>query len=235
MKQLPNKINVRVIAAKHDDVISDRESVGFVFDFDGTVLIYTGDTGWNNETIIKQYTELGKELQDKHIVLLAHIGGFKRYEDYYVKPEKGKDPFYKNHLGRLGLGCLVEAVKPDVCLISEFGEELRQHRMELVEIYSKIWGESTTFFPADIGLIYDLRKKEVYGIKGLDLEKYECSYGFISPDQVKTCLLRKDYSLHYFDAKASFKESDLIQVLIEQFDRSSRMTKAEDRHEHDLT
>lgn len=40
-------LQVTVLGAKHDDIISDRDSVGFVFDFDNSVLVYTGDTGWD--------------------------------------------------------------------------------------------------------------------------------------------------------------------------------------------
>jgi hypothetical protein len=35
-------------------------------------------------------------------------------------------------------------------------------------------------------------------------------------------LQKEDYSLHYFSSEASFKETDLIQVLNEQYERNTR-------------
>ena len=213
-------LKVNVIGAKHNDIISDRESVGFVFIFDKLGLIYTGDTGWSAE-IEKQYESISEDLKDKHIVLLAHMGGFKEYENKYLFPETRKDAFYKNHLGRLGLAKLVQIIKPEICFISEFGEEMRNYREELAEIYTRIFKQTTLFIPADIGLEYHLNNDKIRAITELDLDKYEYKTSLIDPNCIRTCLLRKDYSLHYFDDHATFKESALIQVLIEQFDKSS--------------
>jgi tetratricopeptide (TPR) repeat protein len=215
---LDGALKVTAIGAKHNDIVSDQDSVGFVFDFDDTILIYTGDTGWDVE-IEKQYQEIRNEFEQKHFVLLAHIGGFKDYERKYLSSNQSKEAFYKQHLGRLGLGRLVSVVKPDICLISEFGEELRQHREKLASIYGKIYTK-IVFLPADIGLEYDLLEKKIRTINSLNLDKYTYEMDLTEPRDVKTCLLRKDYSLHYFDGKAPFKESDLIQVLIEEFDKS---------------
>jgi tetratricopeptide (TPR) repeat protein len=217
---LGNCLKVTVLGAKHDDIISDRDSVGFVFDFDHTVLVYTGDTGWHEE-IETQYSQVRTEREGKHIVLLAHLGGFKEYESKYALDEKRTEAFYKNHLGRLGLARLIQVLKPKICFISEFGEELRRHREELAEIYGKAFNGDTLFFPADIGLEYNLHERKIKAITELDFEKNDCSQELTDPKHVKTCLLRKDYSLHYYDEKASFKVGDLIQVLIEKFDRSA--------------
>jgi tetratricopeptide (TPR) repeat protein len=215
---LGGMLKVKIIYANHNDIISDRDSVGFVFDFDDTILIYTGDTGWCGE-IEAQYQSIFKEYDGKHIVLLAHLGGFKEYENKYLSPDEKGKCFYINHLGRLGLGKLVSILKPQLCFISEFGEELRKHREELVEIYHSIFTQ-TFFLPADIGLEYHIMERKVRAITEIDLEKYTCKFGLVDPKQVKTCLLRKDYSLHYFYKKAAFKEGDLAQVLIDGFYRS---------------
>ena len=218
---LNGALKLKVIEAKHNDIISDRHSVGFIFEFNGTVLIYTGDTGWDDK-IKKQYADIRNSYKDKHVVLLAHLGGFKVYERNYLFPEEKSKAFYKNHLGRLGLGRLVEVLKPDICFISEFGEELRKHREELTDIYNSIFDKQTFFLPADIDLEYHFNEKKIRAITQLDLDEYDYSTNLVEPNNVRTCLLRKDYSLHYFDSQASFKESDLMQVLIEKFDRSTR-------------
>lgn len=214
-------LKVKVIGAKHNDIISDQDSVGFVIDFDDTVFIYTGDTGWNDE-IENQYKNIHKNFEGKHITLLAHIGGFKGYERKYLIPKERTEAFYKHHLGRLGLARLVSIVKPNICFISEFGEELKNHREELADIYNAIFSPSTFFLPADIGLEYHFHKNKVRVITELDLDTFEYRTGLVDPSDVKTCLLRKDYSLHYFSARAPFKGTDLIQVLMKQFEMISK-------------
>jgi tetratricopeptide (TPR) repeat protein len=217
---LDDNLKVSVIGAKHDDITSDRDSVGFVFDFEDTVLVYTGDTGWN-ETIEKQYSKINLECQGKYLVLLAHLGGFKDYENKYVTGRGKSNVYYKNHLGRLGLARLVQVLKPSICFISEFGEELRMHREELADIYERAFNGATRFLPADIGLEYHLKEKKINAITKLDLDNNEFHRALTEPGDVRTCLLRKDYSLHYYNKKALFKPSDLIQVIIEKFDQSS--------------
>lgn len=148
------------------------------------------------------------------------MGGFKEYENKYVIPEKRSEAFYRNHLGRLGMARLIQVLKPNICFISEFGEELRRHREELAEIYGRAF-VNTLFFPADIGLEYDLNKQKIKAIIGLDFEKNDYFQELTDPAKIKTCLLRKDFSLHYYDGSVPLKVSDLIQVLIEKFERSA--------------
>jgi metal-dependent hydrolase (beta-lactamase superfamily II) len=213
-------LRVNIITAKHNDIISDRDSVGIVFEFDKTILIYTGDTGWDS-SIETQYKRIRKKYDDKYVVLLAHLGGFKEYENKYLNPDEKGKCFYINHLGRLGLGRLLSVLRPQLCFISEFGEELRKHREEIADIYNEIF-QKTLLLPADIGLEYHIMERKVRAITEINLEKYTYGVGLVDPEQVKTCLLRRDYSLHYFDSGATFKESDLMQVLLEEFDRSSK-------------
>lgn len=102
-------LQVRVLYAKHNDILSDRDSVGFLFLYQDVALLYTGDTGFD-QTMEQAYAKLKKgPLKRKKLVLLAHIGGFKPYETNYKMPEfnHGK-AFCKNHLGRLESARLVE-------------------------------------------------------------------------------------------------------------------------------
>ncbi|MFA6981371.1 MAG: tetratricopeptide repeat protein [Ignavibacteriaceae bacterium] len=212
-------VSFKVLRAKHDDVISDKDSVGFVFNFDNTILVYTGDSGWSAD-IEKQYKEIKENHKEKEIILLAHIGGFKEYEKKYIIEEERENAFYKNHLGRLGLVKICELLKPKICLISEFGEELRNHRIKIANIFNEAFKNKIVFLPADIELQYDFIKKKISAITEIDTDKALTKEELIEPKNVDVCLLRKDYSLHYFSKNATFTESDLIQVLIEKYDSS---------------
>ncbi len=150
----PYDLKITAIKAKHDDLLSDRDSLGFIICYGSFVLVYTGDTGYSPE-IEKQYREIHEKYCKSDIVLLAHIGGFKEYEKKFVysrNVEYNRKSFYKNHLGRLGLAKMVEVLKPNICVISEFGEEFRNKRIKLSNIFQEVYGVDTFFIPADIGL-----------------------------------------------------------------------------------
>ena len=218
-KKINSSIDVEIIEAKHFDLISDQDSVGFVFNLNGMILVYTGDTGWN-EKIAQNYKNLKAKFSEKKILLLAHLGGFKREENHYLKSgntEKEYETFYPNHLGRLGLGRLIDIMQPQLCLISEFGEEMRGHRRNLVNIYQEHFGaKGKVFLPADIGLRYDFINHKITGITGI--KGNECKMGWIEPKNVDTALLYKDYSLHYYDKQANIDPAELQHVLGHEFD-----------------
>lgn len=216
---LDTDVELQILDAKHNDIISDCSSVGFLIKFEQLVLIYTGDTGWDKR-IEKQYRDILSDFGDRTKLVIAHLGGFKDYEINYINPDhlSGK-VFYKHHLGRLGLAKLVETVEPDVCLISEFGEEFKGSRIKISNIFNDIYSE-TTFFPADIEFTYNIDNAKVKGVSKVDIEMFSMEYSFFDPQQIKVCELRKDYSLHYFDCKGDFSESDLIQVLAEEYEKS---------------
>ncbi len=194
------ELDIRVLPARHNDILSDRDSVGFLFLYQDVALLYTGDTGFNSD-IEQAYTNLKDEvLVDKQLVLLAHIGGFKSYEETYRMTafNSGK-AFYKNHLGRLGLARLVEILKPRLCIISEFGEEFTECRRQLSSLFQKHYSD-TLFLPADIGLCLrlDLQIKAVTHVPPTGEELTEDDYGFILPEEVGTFTLERDNSLRYY-------------------------------------
>ncbi len=220
--KISDKVTVEIIGAKHFDIISDRDSTGMVLSYNDVAIIYTGDTGWSKE-IEEQYKKIAKDYKSKYKLLVAHLGGFKEYEQFYKTGDNDYSCFYKNHLGRLGLAKINEIIKTDICFISEFGEELKGHRMEIADIFNKAFKDEKTFFlPADIGLTFNIDKRRIKAITKIDVEKNSVEYGFVEPKKVKCCLLRKDYSLHYYFSDANLIESDLMQVLIDQYDRSTK-------------
>jgi hypothetical protein len=115
-----------------------------------------------------------------------------------------------------------EVVKPDVCFISEFGEGLKSFRLDIAKIFQEAFENKIIFFPADIGLTFDLKTKTIEAVTSVYLEKFKLSLDSVKPEAIETCLLRKDYSLHYFKKNEGFTESDLTQVLREKFDQSNR-------------
>jgi len=222
VKKLNNSVSFEVIAAKHRDIISDTDSVGFVIDIGDTALIYSGDSGWS-EKIEENYKQVIEKYKAKYKLLVAHLGGFKETEINYMNEEIDREKvFYPNHLGRLGLVRINEIVKPNICFISEFGEELKGNRIKIAKIYQEAFDNNIIFFPADIGLTFNLKSKMVEAVTKVNLEKYELEKTEVKPGVIEPCLLRKDYSLHYFKKDGDFTESDLTQVLIEEYEKSNR-------------
>lgn len=188
-------LKTETIFAKHNDIMSDRDSIGFLFQYNDFILIYTGDTGFD-VNIETQYKKLYKRFRNKKIVLLAHLGGFKEYEKKYDASKNNQEnskTFYKNHLGRLGLAKLVEILKPHICVISEFGEEFRTTRCTLTDIFQKVYTE-TRFFAADIGFCINAENK----IEVIDCVNSNLPKSFAEPQLVKVHERTMDASLHYY-------------------------------------
>ena len=135
--------------------MSDCDSVGFAIEFSDLALIYTGDTSFNWDIGAKYY-DLHEEFKSKKngIALLAHIGGFKKWErDRSDNRILNGSAFYDNHLGRNGLICLAAHLKPNFCILSEFGEEFRGERERLASQFTNVFKEKNIpFIPADTGL-----------------------------------------------------------------------------------
>ena len=173
--KLNNSVLIHPIRAKHNDLVSDYHCAGFLFLFqppgehtgaEDTALLYTGDTGFDEE-IRTVYDSIRTNLEGKKIFLLAHIGGFKRHEEeYFTDEDDTSKAYYKYHLGRIGLSRLVETVKPDVVLLSEFGEEFRNGcRSQLVDLYQLHYKAiGTVFLPMDNGFCMRLRDGKVEAI-----------------------------------------------------------------------
>jgi len=223
---------VRALPAKHSDIISDQHALGFLIRAGNWAVVYTGDTGWGDQSVQTAYLELGKELEGvENKILIAHLGGFKGHEVLYSTEQNHKKVYYQNHLGRLGVAKVAEAIAPHICLISEFGEEFKEHRTDIAQIFTEAFrkAKSTSpcplFFPADIGLRIRLNTQKVRAITGIrpkpqrDHER-ELTYDDIPPRRVGYRMLRKDYSLHYFDTKAGLDECDMVEVLRGEYEDS---------------
>lgn len=221
------KLKMDVLGANHFDIISDCSSIGIVLHTDKSAIVYTGDTGWNTE-IEKEYCKVAEKTKNKKSVLIAHLGGFKEYEYEYAtyvlanNTSAIEKSYYKNHLGRIGVAKVAEIIKPELCLISEFGEEFKEHRQEIAEIYNNAFNnernvddaQSVKFLPADIGLVYYLedntndKKNKVKAITEIAIESNE-----ISSERGKQDFIDKNRSSSRI-IKYGFVDTDKIKTIL---------------------
>jgi tetratricopeptide (TPR) repeat protein len=195
-----DEIKVHVVKAKHNDIVSDNTSVGFCFEQGDFVLIYTGDTGfWGMR---KTYEELllPEMYAEKKVVLVANIGGFKRSELSYSSEDDQESYYYKNHLGRLGLAKLVEILKPQLCIISEFGEEFVGYRDKIAEIFAETYKGSleTKFLPADIGLQVKCAKDTCIQVNAIKSLRGTTQYEFTDLPYVHAVEVKENSQIYYY-------------------------------------
>ena len=199
-----NGITIHTTRAKHHEVIDNKYAIGFILDIEGNKIGFTGDTGWdfeNNGSIAKPFIE------HKPKLLIAHLGSIKSREFKYVEAENKDERnqcFYTHHLGLLGMAKLLDSTKPDLTIISEFGEELRKFRKDIVEGIGDVL--KLKCLPGDIGLHIRLKDLGIYCFidgKFVDFKQTEVydkddepniSFHREEPDHVKfnTALQRKN-------------------------------------------
>lgn len=217
--EFDKEVIVEVIEAKHNDNINDLNCIGFTFIEKGkNAIVYTGDTGYS-KAIKKAYENLKKDLKDEYeiqperIILLANFGGYKDNELYYnctkidsandyveTETNKLKNHYYKNHLGVLGLGRIVEILNPSVCLITEFGEEFDNYRINLSKEFDKAY-DNTKFLPSDIGcrLSFDDKNIKTLVVDEVDEIKNDIKhYKYVDLDDVFVYRVRYNSGLKYY-------------------------------------
>lgn len=161
--QLPEEyhgITIYTTKAKHHEIIDEQYAIGFILDIDGIKIGFTGDTGWDwdrKEIMVKPFIRCNPRL------VIAHLGSIKSTEFDYVKATCDDDRnkcFYRHHLGLLGITKFLDITKPELTIVSEFGEELRGMRKEIVERIGKVLGLKC--LPGDIGLHIRLSDLSIY-------------------------------------------------------------------------
>lgn len=211
-------IKLEAIRAYHEDLGKNLDhSIGFVLDFGEAVIVYTGDTGW--EDIKDTYSELNriyKKNDNKYMVLIAHLGGFKDGEKQYLLKDNA---FYDNHLGRLGLVKINETLEPDICIISEFGEEFKGLRAELSSIFNEAFKNRILFIPGDIGLKLNIIKQKVEAISGVDMASKTLYYRDIDPAKIRFVELQEKDCIYYYDKtlRNEIKENYCTQAIMGNF------------------
>jgi hypothetical protein len=99
-------------------------------------------------------------------LLVVHLGSIKEFEFNSIEPDFLT--FYPNHLGLLGTIIMIDKIQPEVAIISEFGEELKDIKMEIVNKISEVIKEKhedniTPFItPADLTIVYNIEKRNFF-------------------------------------------------------------------------
>lgn len=186
--ELADGLHLRVLPAYHDDVLSHDQSVGLLLTARTTTdnqrtLLFTSDTGLfplqrdcDEPTPVEGGPELwqaypqvdGKPLSPD--LMVVHIGSVKE-DEFKMDLDKGVDrACYPNHLGIIGAARMIVQCRPKLAVVSEFGEEMKEFRLDLVTglqeqvINQVLAGEHDVprVIPGDLPLIYDIAEGKVY-------------------------------------------------------------------------
>ncbi|MDR3555464.1 MAG: MBL fold metallo-hydrolase [Syntrophobacteraceae bacterium] len=96
-------------------------------------------------------------------LLVPHLGSIKNYELDVPSYDPEKPLLYANHLGLHGLSILLDELQFKTCIVSEFGEELKDVRLKLVNMLEEAvstdnQGNQRDIFlvPGDLTILYDI-------------------------------------------------------------------------------
>jgi len=239
---LPNDDEVLIfpLHAKHEP-LSDV-SVGFLIKpaNKSHCIIYTGDTGWvepgittgSHDDVVQigeQYSMLFSDIYLKtrdtkgKTVLIAHLGGFRDSEHEYIEHYDNIQTYYKNHLGRLGVARLIDVLKPDICILSEFGEEFKGLRADLSIILNEEF--STPVIPADIGLRVQISNNNdivVKAIRKIDKRFKWIEYDYININEIAYIEIPSLDCIAYYwcppDVKLAVKPNDVVEAMTNEYE-----------------
>jgi tetratricopeptide (TPR) repeat protein len=135
-------MKITSIPAKHEDIVSYNACLGYLVDLGIAKIGLTGDTAWEIEessqcSIGNHTSQMAQFFRvNKPDVMVLHLGSIysEEFPLHNKKKDENKVPYFnKKHLGISGASLFLEKVKPRIVIISEFGEELREFRQEIVE------------------------------------------------------------------------------------------------------
>jgi tetratricopeptide (TPR) repeat protein/ribonuclease BN (tRNA processing enzyme) len=151
------KMKIKVMKSIHNEVLTKSYSVGLVFELYGSKgynkrkpfrIGFTSDTRCD-ESVLKQYKNLD--------VIIPHLGSVEE-NDFQIFSDKK----HKNHLMLKGVISALSKTNAKLAIISEFGEELGEHRLKIVSALNEVFQaeKGLKCITGDIGLkvsIPDLR------------------------------------------------------------------------------
>ncbi|MCG6550846.1 MAG: tetratricopeptide repeat protein [Candidatus Magnetominusculus sp. LBB02] len=179
----------------HDEVITKKYGVGLHLSFDfgkdatgneiKRNILLTSDTSLfpkdNKEIDISKpaiHALYGNSIKQNVNLLVAHIGTIKKEE--VIQETTYKERFNKNHLGLLGTSSMITTIRPNLALISEFGEELREFRDDLIKMLNTVVerhptndGKKPQVLPADLPFIYNIKDETIYCIVNREMVDYK--------------------------------------------------------------
>ncbi|MFW9879432.1 MAG: MBL fold metallo-hydrolase [Candidatus Thorarchaeota archaeon] len=190
--------DISIISTKtqHHEMITRSYALGFILKCGDRTIRFTGDTGWNEDIEECNDKLMDSKQIDKIDILVPHLGSiltdeFKFDFDKSIEENiKSGKIFYSHHLGMLGSICMIHKHRPDLVVFSEFGEELKSIRKDVVQKISDAM--KITCFPGDIGLHININ----------DLSIFCCKKGEMSPFE-KIEIFRVGDDL-YYAAETSF-------------------------------
>ncbi len=176
--QIFDGVQLSVLPAFHDDVVSRDQSVGLLFTLacgaNERNIVFTSDTGLfplcaesddpEPDTKCKELWETYPPSALKNPdLLVVHIGSIKK-EELEVDLNQGIEKcLYPNHLGMIGTARMITKLKPKLALVSEFGEEMRNFRRAIIErietdVVHKVIvsNPKPSMAPADLAFVYDI-------------------------------------------------------------------------------
>ncbi len=161
---------------QHHEMITCSYALGFILKCGDKIIKFTGDTGWNQKIEEENGLILDSKQLEKVDILIPHLGSIEdtefnfKFEDS-INENINNKIFYEYHLGILGCICMMYKYKPELVIFSEFGEELKAIRKDIVSKVSNAMGMHC--IPGDIGL----------HIKIDDLTVFCCKSGSLVPKE----------------------------------------------------
>jgi tetratricopeptide (TPR) repeat protein len=210
-------VQMTILRAYHDDIITKDNAVGLGFEFtfnkekpdENRRILLTSDSSLfpeNEKQIFKYDQKMGKQLEEKIDIreekalytqypggwdnpdlMIPHLGSIL---DFEIKPELEKidkdastPKFYENHLGLRGVLIMLDRLRPDAAVLSEFGEELKEIKFPLAEKLQKQLKKiqedvnkeekeikEIPVIPGDITIVYDIKDAKFFCHETLDFE-----------------------------------------------------------------
>jgi tetratricopeptide (TPR) repeat protein len=201
------KIIMTVLPAYHDELVTKKYAVGLHFliktNTGDKQILLTSDTGLYQQkkntdgknvadTKSKEIHELYGECKADIDLLIPHIGSIK--EEEIRGPLHDKDKiFYPNHLGILGTAQMITKIKPKLAVVSEFGEEMRLFREDLmgllVQVVDGFFGNVSkpVVLPGDLPFIYEIETGRIYCILTKDMVSFEKIQYWLYSGDSKAC------------------------------------------------
>ena len=170
---IPNRpeldCEILTLHADHHEIVTSDYALGICIKMYGRNILFTGDSGWTFDTSAKNEEFLNKHdvftrsksTENTIDILVSHIGTIKRHE---FPNDQNEIKYYDKHLGILGTLSILEQWKPDLNIISEFGEELADIREDLakeIEVSAKKFYHDIRCIPGDVGLFVLLDSKSI--------------------------------------------------------------------------
>lgn len=184
---------LRALPAYHDEIVAKDYAVGLHFKVgEGEAmrnLVFTSDTGLfpqgrkNGKTVannggVEIWKRYGFSPEDKIHALIVHLGSLKDSEFDANIDSESTEVFYPNHLGAIGTARIISALKPNLAIVSEFGEELRMIQESLMNLLTEIIKclfkdtglPLPIILPGDLSLMYDIPSERAFCVLAKDME-----------------------------------------------------------------